>query len=338
LAYEILPGVPPPTQRVITVSSSGAPVDFTVETTTQSGEQWLFGTAVGQVTPASVFVAVNGVGLEPGIHRGTIAVQSSLEAEDRIEVEVLLEIPQPAPSIAAMQNAASFQEGPVSPGEIVVIYGSKMGPPDLTHLMLGADGRLTTDLAGTRVFFGQTAAPMIYTWHKQVSAIVPYIAGSQQTTTVRVEYRGAMSQALEVDVAPAAPGVFRADQTGQGAIINQDRTYNSAGNPAPQGSTVSIYVTGEGMTIPASVDGMIHPSVLPLPEPMLPVRVLVGGIEAEWSYAGSAPASVAGLMQINVKIPDGVDAGPVPVLVMIGDYPSQEGIFVSVMEAPPPAE
>jgi uncharacterized protein (TIGR03437 family) len=288
-----------------------------------------------------VFVAVNGVGLEPGIHRGTIAVQSSLEAEERIEVEVLLEIPQQAPSIAAMQNAASFLEGPVSPGEIVVIYGSKMGPPDLTHLKLGADGRLTTELAGTRVFFGQTAAPMIYTWHKQVSAIVPYIVGSQSTIAVRVEYHGAMSEALEVDVAPAAPGVFRADQTGQGAIINyngKSGTYNSADNPAPKGSTVSIYVTGEGMTVPASVDGMIHPSVLPLPEPMLPVRVLVGGIEAEWSYAGSAPASVAGLMQINVKIPDGVGVGPVPVLVMIGDHPSQEGIFVSVMEAPPPAE
>ena len=337
MAYEVSPGVPPPTQKVITVSSEGAPVDFTVSTSTRSGEQWLFATALTKVTPASVFVMVNGVGLEPGIHRGTVVVQSALEAEDRIEVEVTLEIPQPQPAIAAIQNAASFEEGPVSPGEIVVIYGSKMGPAELTHLTLGVDGRLTTDLAGTRVFFGQTAAPMVYTRHNQVSAIVPYILGSQSETTVRVEYRGAMSEPFEVNVVPAAPGVFRADETGQGAIINEDRTYNSAANPAPKGSIVSLYATGEGMTIPGSVDGMIHGSSLPLPEPMLPVKVLIGGVEAEWSYAGSAPASVAGLIQINVKIPDSVEPGPVPVVVKVGEYSSQEGIFVSVMEAPPPA-
>ena len=50
-------------------------------------------------------------------------------------------------------NAASYVGGGVAPGEIVTLFGSGMGSPDLVSLQLTDDRRLATTLAGTRIFF-----------------------------------------------------------------------------------------------------------------------------------------------------------------------------------------
>jgi uncharacterized protein (TIGR03437 family) len=49
------------------------------------------------------------------------------------------------------------------------------------------------------------------------------------------------------------------------------------------------------------------------------VSVTVGGIPATIQYAGGAPGQVAGLMQVNVQIPGGVQPGGyVPVVPASG--------------------
>ena len=42
-----------------------------------------------------------------------------------------------------------------------------------------------------------------------------------------------------------------------GGHWNQDGTINSPDHPAPRGSRVAIYGTGDGQTLPAGVDGII---------------------------------------------------------------------------------
>ena len=56
--------------------------------------------------------------------------------------------------------------------------------------------------------------------------------------------------------ANAAPGIFTADGSGRGAAaaLNQDGSSNR-GNPAPAGSVVTFFATGEGLTQPAVLDG-----------------------------------------------------------------------------------
>ena len=49
------------------------------------------------------------------------------------------------PVIAAVTNAATYARGPVAPGEMVVIFGSAMGPSPLVTLQLDQSGRLTRD-------------------------------------------------------------------------------------------------------------------------------------------------------------------------------------------------
>lgn len=57
----------------------------------------------------------------------------------------------------------------------------------------------------------------------------------------------------------------------------------------------------------------------PYPRPVLPVTVEVGGVSATVTYAGAAPALIAGLMQVAVQVLAGVQPGGyVPVQLFVG--------------------
>jgi uncharacterized protein (TIGR03437 family) len=141
---------------------------------------------------------------------------------------------------------------------------------------------------------------------------------------------------VTVPVQAAAPGIFSADGsgTGGGAILNQDYSLNVRLNPAARGSVIAIYLTGAGVTNPASVDGAVTGLTPPFPSLTQTVSVTMGGVPAQAQnivYSGAAPGSVEGLTQINVLIPATVTPGPtVPIVVTIGGVSSQTGITVSV--------
>jgi uncharacterized protein (TIGR03437 family) len=226
------------------------------------------------------------------------------------------------PAVSAVVNGASFQPTPVAPGLIATIFGSGLGPENGVTLRLAPDGRVDTTLADTRVLFDGVAAPMLYASQGQVSFVVPYSVAGRARSRIEVEYRGARSAGAEVQVAEAAPGIF------PGAILNQDGSVNSAENPAPGGSVVMIYATGEGQTTPAGVDGAVTGATLQ--RPVLPVRVTIGGQEAEVLYAGSAPGLVAGVLQVNARVPALARRGSVPVVITVGAAASQGGVTLAV--------
>ncbi len=226
-------------------------------------------------------------------------------------------------------NAASYVGGGVAAGEIVTIFGSKMGPPELVPLRLTEDRTLATTLAETRVLFNGVPAPLVHVSDKQVTAIVPYAVAGQPSADVRVEYRGVRSEAVTMPVLPSRPGIFTLDGTGlgQGAILNEDGGLNSASNPARRGSIISIFATGGGEAAPGVVDGQLVSDIRP--RTSLPVSVFfdlgnnehqVQQKQAEVLYAGGVPGSAAGLLQVNVRVPaDAVDTGPaVPFALFIG--------------------
>jgi uncharacterized protein (TIGR03437 family) len=58
---------------------------------------------------------------------------------------------------------------------------------------------------------------------------------------------------------------------------------------------------------------------------------MVGGQNATVRYAGGAPGQVAGLMQVNVQIPPGIQTGAgVPVVLRVGDVFSPGGVTIAV--------
>jgi uncharacterized protein (TIGR03437 family) len=220
----------------------------------------------------------------------------------------------PAFSSANVVNAASMLKGPIAPGEIITVFGTNLGPANLVTARLTEDGLLSSNLGDVRVLFDGIAAPLVFVVDGQLSAVVPYaVAGG--SVEVQVEYFGALSDPVTVAVTPASPALFTQNSQGWGpaAALNEDYRLNTAANPADRGSIVILYATGEGMTDQA-LDGSL--AAAPLPQPVLPISVTVGGRPAEVLYAGGAPGLVAGVMQINIRIP--------------GDAPAGDGVMVVV--------
>ncbi len=244
-----------------------------------------------------------------------------------------LTISQPASAVSAtlVVNNADLVTGPVAPGELVTIFGSGLGPPQGATMQVES-GMVATTLAEARVLFDGVAAPLLFVRADQIGAITPYGVAGRASTQMRVEYRGVLSGVVAIPVAAASPAIFAigASGAGQGAILNQDGSVNSAANPAEPGSIVMIYATGAGLTSPASVDGSITGTKV-LPKPVAPVSAWIGGVEAKVLYAGAAPDLVSGALQVNARIPKGISTGPaVPVSLAIGEATSQPGVTFAV--------
>jgi len=206
----------------------------------------------------------------------------------------------------------------VAPGELITIFGTGLGPTALAAATLNSSGLIDTTLSGTQVLFDGNPAPIIYTSAGQVAAIVPYETASDASTMLELVYMGAKSNALNLRVAPASPAVFTLDSLGQGAILNQDSTVNSAQNGAEAGSVVSLYATGAGQTNPNGVDGKIAVATA-LSMPVLPVHVSIGGEQAQVLYAGDSPGLASGVLQVNVRVPSNLTSGTqVPVELIVG--------------------
>jgi uncharacterized protein (TIGR03437 family) len=250
----------------------------------------------------------------------------------------LLVIPQaqsamtvPQPVVSAVTNAASYDASGVSPGEIAIVWGKSLGPANLTGLEVNANGTLSSSIGGVQVFFNGYAAPMIYALATQLSAVVPYEVAGQNSVNVVVVYQGNASAPFPVAVAAAKTAIFTDDTSGhgQGAILNQDYSLNTAANPAPRGKYVFIYGTGEGVTTPPGVDGRI--SGTPLPMVSLNCTATIGGQTAPVNYCGEAPGATAGLVQVNALVPQSVTpGGAVPVSITIGGVTSQANVNLAV--------
>jgi uncharacterized protein (TIGR03437 family) len=241
------------------------------------------------------------------------------------------------PPIKSVVNAASFVSGPVSPGEMVTIFGTGMGLGTAAYAATDpATGKLATTIGGVQVVFNGIAAPMIYASPTQLSAVVPYEMAPVANPSVWINYMGQTSAVYQLTSAATAPGLFAQNSSGSGpgAILNQDNSLNGPGHAAARGSIVQVFSTGEGQTTPQGITGAITTVTLPPPQvtpaPVQLVQVSIGGYEALYTYAGEAPGMVVGVMQLNVQIPSTAHSGNLSITVSVGGNISQSGITVSV--------
>jgi uncharacterized protein (TIGR03437 family) len=207
------------------------------------------------------------------------------------------------PSIGAVVNGASNQVGPIAPGLVVVVYGTGLGPGQLAQ----AGGSSLTELAGVSVLFNGVAGQMLYVSSGQVSAVAPPSLPGTSVPVV-VTYRNLSSNAVTLPLAAAAPALFTRDDSGSGqaAAINQDGTLNGTGNPAPQGTTITLLATGTASFAPS---------------------VTMGG---QTATVVSTNTAAPGVIAITVQAPTGLVAGSVPVVVQAAGISSPNGVTVAV--------
>ncbi len=251
------------------------------------------------------------------------------------------------PTIMGVVDAASYASGPVSPGQLVTIFGANIGPTPPVPMSI-ANGYVTTSLGSVSVTIDGQNAPLIYVSANQISAQVPYEATVGANKQVSVTNAANPAATTTVTIAATSPGIFTADGSGSGqaAALNYSAattayTLNSASNPAKIGDTVLLYLTGEGnynatplsgvngasntgYVIPSSLSSSL-PQVNPLP------TVTIGGAAATVSYAGPIVGSMLGLLQMNVVVPTGSATGAgVAVVVTIGSNSTQSGVTLSI--------
>jgi uncharacterized protein (TIGR03437 family) len=141
--------------------------------------------------------------------------------------------------------------------------------------------------------------------------VSPAAIANQQSVDIKVAGPAGSTNFPTVFVAPARPQIFSQQfpifyGTSAFATLfpyaianNQDGTLNSDSNPALDGSIVTIWATGTGLTGEPLPDGAIVGSGSSVSLPLITYS-------GEILYAGQAPSAIQGLTQINLRIPPNV--------------------------------
>ena len=246
------------------------------------------------------------------------------------------DLTQNSPIISSAANGASFQPGAgFAPGEIVTFKGTRLGPSQILLAQLGSDGRLATQLGNCQLFMDGIAAPLVHSLATQITAIVPYELAAKigQTVNAQVVCGGLKSNLFPMPLVDSDPGIFSVSGgTGPAALLNQDGSYNSAGNPAVRDTIVQIFATGEGVLTPDGADGRIETGPLSsIPKPVQSIRVFFAGVSSfDVPYVGVAPGLVDGLLQINVRVPFDAPTGNVELLLQIGARTSPSKLTIAL--------
>jgi uncharacterized protein (TIGR03437 family) len=236
--------------------------------------------------------------------------------------------------LACLGNAATYNPGPIAPGDLITLFGNGLGPQQGIQTQATLQSAFPTQMANVEVTFDGTPAPLLWVQDAQINVVAPWSLTPGQTTQVCVSYNGAKTNCLTWPVAQTDPAVFTLGGW-YAAALNQDGTINSADNPAPAGSIVSVFATGLGPITAPQADGTLVG--LPLPNNVVrPVAVDAmwfdgrSGYEItplEVTYAGPAPYLVAGVSQINFQLAQS------PCCLFYVSLPSSSGNFFSVYVA-----
>lgn len=323
-------GGPNALAQQVAVTSGGDPIAFTVATQPQNS--WLQATPPLGNTPNDLSISVNPNSLSPGSYSGTVIVSSTGAANSPRIINVTLTVSQPSlPVVTRVDHSATLQATAAAPGLIATIRVNNIGNIPNTSGRITPSGSLDTTLANVRVLFDGTPAPMLFINSNQINCVIPYAVAGRATTRVTVDNNGSVSQPLELRVVDAAPGIYRLNQAGQGAVVNENGTINGANTPAPRNTIIAMYATGEGSTSPPGVDGFIAVTADQIRRPLLPVRVRIGGQDAEVVYAASAPGFVSGAFLVYAIVPRTVTPGTqVPLELLVGGVSSGPGTTVAI--------
>ncbi|HEY3835134.1 MAG TPA: hypothetical protein VGL72_01115, partial [Bryobacteraceae bacterium] len=252
------------------------------------------------------------------------------------------------PFVTAVLNAGSFRSpATVAPGSIVSIFGAGFGASDnLTAFP-------QTNVNGTQVMFGATAAPIfaLASLEGQINVFVPSELPTSGTVDLTIKDSLGTSSVMTLNLASAVPGMFYYQDstvsTRRNAVALTGNTQwlampsslasamgipnncaslstaSTCGQPAHIGDVLQFFVTGLGkVTANGDVNGNTLPtgtvapaSASPLYKTVATPLVTIGGVPATVQFSGIAPG-FAGLYQVNVQIPAGIQAGDdVPVQI-----------------------
>lgn len=315
--------------------------------------QWSFKTDLPWLTLVTAnvysagFMSLNATaqtsGMKPGAYSGSFT--ATFAAPNRqpvsMNIPVTLRVMATEPVINAIVDSGGYRSSAVSPGQIITIFGSGLGPDQGVAAPTPQAGQLVYSLGGVALDGG--SIPILYAQSNQVVALLPDQLGPQvdssgtMNLTVQFGSTVAASKTLTIDI--PTPSLFTSNGSGTGdlAAVNQDGSINSPEHPAKPGSMVLLYGSGilPLITHPdncavdyfasgvlARVDGT--------------VEVNIGGESAYVLFAGVPLGTFCPMEQFNVLVPEDSQTGPaVPVTLRFfninsGWTSAQDGLTLAI--------
>jgi uncharacterized protein (TIGR03437 family) len=257
----------------------------------------------GSAGTSTATLAVNGLQLPSGSGTITATYNGANSASVTVSVAASGSGSIATPAIASLANGASFKQT-FAPGSVLSLFGSTLSPVTQS----ASSVPLPLSISGVEVLVDGIAAPLYYVAPGQLNVQIPYETTAGGSATVSINNNGQVTT-QSFQMSAAAPGIFT----------------NSAGALAPTsaaavGQEVAFYITGAGTVSPAIPDGAApatSTAIADLPMPSQRTTVTIGGAEATIDFIG-IPWGLVGVTQINVQVPNGIPAGPQPVVVTVG--------------------
>ncbi|MGD0201390.1 MAG: hypothetical protein ABSD27_11630, partial [Bryobacteraceae bacterium] len=233
-------------------------------------------------------------------------------------------------------NGASFQPG-IARGIWASIFGTNLAPTTRNWRNDEiVNGRFPTSLDGVSVTVDGKPAALCYISPTQINVQVP---DDDAIGNVEVALTNAQGTAKNTAVMQTfAPGFFMygpangkyiAAQHADYSIIGPPGLYpNATSTPAKPGEVIVLYATGFGPTAPPTPSGQIVTTAAQLVDPSA-VAVWIGGIPGHVEFAG---ITMAGVWQINLRVPDSLPDGDAVVVSEIGGLRSQDNAFITVRQ------
>jgi uncharacterized protein (TIGR03437 family) len=222
----------------------------------------------------------------------------------------------------AITNAASYSETNFAPGSAVALFVN-----NFVNTTLAATGfPLPNSLSGVSVTIADStgvvqAMQLYFVSPTQINVLIPTNVATGLATITITNASGGTASGIAV-ISPTAPGIFTADQNGQGVVQGQFEDVTPANaqtvsataqyNPTTQlwtasgltmNTTDSYYLLLYGTGIRNAAAGS--------------VTATINGVKVTVSYAGAQP-QYPGLDQVNLIIPNSLKgSGSVPVVVSV---------------------
>jgi uncharacterized protein (TIGR03437 family) len=177
--------------------------------------------------------------------------------------------------------------------------------------------------------------------NQHVTVAVPFSMGDGGTAAIVVRANGATSNACQALLAPAEPQIFnaaspRAGLIGNALALNEDGTVNSSSSPAKGGSIVTVFVNGAGLITPDAADGTYgqfnQTPILPLSvtySTEYDIRYGRAPVPLTITYAGGSPGLLAGLTQVNLRLPPTPAIDFIEVHITVGSAVTSASIAVA---------
>ncbi len=320
-------GAVPAAQNVAITNAGGGTLAWTASTSAY----WLGVSAASGAGPATLTLSVNPVNLAAGTYTGTVQIiaAGALGSPAPVSVTLVVTGTQPAPTMAGVGNAATFQ-APIAAATWVAIVGTNLSQTTYTWQATDfVNGQLPTSLLGVSVTINGIAAYVEYISPTQINVLAPDDS-TVGMVPVQVTVAGQTANSLNVQKTQFAPAFFT---FGDGYAAAEHLDYSLVGKPnllpgavttpAQPGETILLYGAGFGPTNPPIPTGQLVTAAEPLANS---VQFSMGGVTATATFAGLVGP---GLYQFNVTVPN-LAGGDAALLATIGGVTTPTGVSVTV--------